>query len=98
MQLQYGIWAWSMSPLKYVWEEVMEYGTKCLSKDFRWPNKAEYPFSVGYCSLLNQSPVLGLHEASYHLSLIGLMRQMVEIGCIDTSTRVSILLSYLAMP
>ena len=41
--------------------------------------------------------VLGPDEASYDQSFIGVMRQMIEIGCNEINTKVSLLSSYLAM-
>ena len=51
MQLNNGIWAWSMSPSKYVQEAVgtfKEYVAKQLSKGCRLPKRADNPFDSGY--------------------------------------------------
>ena len=85
---------------KYVDEAVRicsQYVAKNLSKDYRFPKRAENPFSRGYCPELNASPILGPQEASYYQSLIEVMRWMLEVGCIDINTKVSLLSSYLAI-
>ena len=46
---------------------------------------------------LNMSPVLGQDEASYHQSLIGIMRWMIEIEPIDINIELSLLLSHSTM-
>ena len=60
MQLHNDIWAWSMSPSKYVKEAVRiceEYIAKHLSKSYKLPKRAENPFKNGYCPELDVSPV-----------------------------------------
>ena len=67
MKLHNDIWAWSMSPSKYVQEAVRiceEYVAKDLSKGYKLPKKADNPFKSGYCPELDVSPVLGPNEAS----------------------------------
>ena len=72
MNLYNGIWAWSISPPKYVQEAVRiceEHASKHLSKGYKLPRRAENPFETD-----DESPVLGPDEASYYQSLIGVMR------------------------
>ena len=100
MQLHNVIWAWSMSPSKYVQEAVricMEYVARHLSKDYVLPKRADNPFESGYSPKLDVSPVLGPEEASYYKPLIGVMRWMIEIERIDINTEVSPFSSYSAM-
>ena len=42
--------------------------------------------------------VMGLEKASYWQLLIRVMRLMIEIGCVDINTKVSLLSSNSAMP
>ena len=77
MQLHNGIWAWSMSPSKYVHKAVRickECVARQLSKEYRLPKRADNPFGSGYSPKLDMSLVLGPEEASYYQSLIGVMR------------------------
>ena len=88
-----GIWAWLMIQSKSVQEAVRiceEYVAKHPSKDYRLLKRAENPFITGYCLELDVSPVVGPNEASYYQPLMGVMRWMVEIGCIDINIKVSI--------
>ena len=61
------------------------------------PKRAENPLKSGYCPILNVPLVLGLEEASYYQSLTGVLRCMIEIGQINTNTKVSLLSSHSAM-
>ena len=67
MQLQNSIWAWSISPSKYVQEAVSiseEYVENHLSKGYKLPTRAENPFESGYCPALDVSRVFGPDEVS----------------------------------
>ena len=68
MQLNNGIWAWFMSPLKYVKSVRICKGNiaKHLIKCYQLPKRAENTFESGYCPEQDVSSVLGLDEASYH--------------------------------
>ena len=101
LQLHNGIWAWSMSPSKYVWVAVRickEYVARHLSKGYRLPKREENPFESGCSPKLDVSPVLGPEGASYYQSLIKIIRRMIEIGQRDINTKVSLSSSYSAMP
>ena len=65
---------------------------------YRLQKRAKNPFAMGYCPELDVSPILGPHDASYYQSFISVMRWMVELGCININTKVSLLSSYAAMP
>ena len=83
MQLHNGIWAWSMSPSKYAQEAVRickEYFARHLSKGHQLPKMADNPFKSGYCPKLDEYLVLGPDKIFYYQSLIGVIRQMIEIG------------------
>ena len=41
---------------------------------------------------------MGLEKAYYYHSLIGIIRQIVEKGCIDINTKASQISSYLTIP
>ena len=90
-----------MSPYKDVQEAVRigkEYLARHLSKGYRLPKRADNLFESGYSPKLDLPLVLGPYEASYFLSLIGIMGWMIKIGCIDINTEVSLLSSHSAMP
>ena len=72
-----GVWAWTMSPTKYVIEAVRNsivhlrsnYGGK-----YRMPKKAENPFKMGYDPELDTNPKLDSDAASNYLTIIGILR------------------------
>ena len=53
---------------------------------------------MNYEPELDQSAPLDPELASFYQSIIGVMRWMVELGCVDITTEVSLLSSYLAYP
>jgi hypothetical protein len=48
--------------------------------------------------MLDVSSELGTEESSYYMSLIGILRWMVELGRVDICLEVSMLSSHLALP
>ncbi len=56
------------------------------------------PMTPGYRPELDVSPLLDEDQASYYMSLIGILRWMVELGCIDICVNVSLLSSFMAQP
>ena len=88
-------------PTKYVQEAGRmseEYVVKHPSENYKLPKRAENPFAMFYCPELDVSPELGPEEAPYYQPLIAVVKWMVEIGCIDISSEVSLLSLYSAMP
>ncbi len=59
---------------------------------------APYPILTKYKPGNDVSPKLNPYLASYFQSLIGIMPWMVELGCIDIATEVSLLPLHLALP
>ena len=101
MKLPNGVWAWAMSPTKYVRqsvENVEKYLKEHLDGRWKLPKRAENPFPMGYAPELDESPELNAELASYYQSQIGILRWMVELGRIDINTEVSMLASALALP
>ena len=101
VQLDNGVWAWSMSPSKYVQESVRNveeylaanYGGRKLNKraSAPWPNR-------DYSPELDTTPELDEKAASYYQSQCGVLRWMIELGRIDCITEVSLLASQMALP
>ena len=92
-RLNNGVLAWAMSPARYVHEAVRN-GAVHLSSNYgckhRIPTKAENPFKMRYDPELNTSPELDLDAVSYYLTIIGIMKWMVELGRFDIITKVSL--------
>ena len=100
-QLANGVWAWSLSPSKYVAQAVANcivHLTNNFDGQYTLPAKAENPFPTTYDPTFDQSEPLDPERASFFMHLIGCMRWMIEIGRVDIATEISLLSSYLAYP
>ena len=90
-QLPNGVWAWGMSPSKYVQQAVRNCESQLL-KDFnglyKLPTQADNPFPTTYEPELDVSDPLDPTHASFYSHIIGVMRWMVEIGRVDIATEV----------
>jgi len=100
-RLNNGVWAWGLSPSKYVAQAVKNCAmhlTDKLNNRFHLPPRADNPFPYDYHPELDQSEPLDPECSSFYQHLIGVMRWMVELGRIDIATEVSLLSSHLAYP
>ncbi len=100
-QLLNGVMAWGNSPSKYVVQAVKNcqlHLTEKLAGRYSIPTRADNPFPVDYDPFTDLSDILDPDCSSFYQHLIGVMRWMVELGCIDIATEVSMLSSYLACP
>ncbi len=101
MQMGNQVWAWGMSPAKYI-KEVVSNCKKHLKSNYgsRYvlPTQAANPFVMGYEPELDETPALDPDRASYFQSIIGVMHWMCEIGRIDIATEVLLLSLHLAYP
>jgi hypothetical protein len=70
------------------------------SEDVNWnlPTKAETPLRIAHHLELDVSPELQPTDAACHISLIGMLRQIVELGREDVCLECSMLSSHLALP
>ena len=62
------------------------------------PKKAENPCKIGYDPELYTSPELEPDAASYYLTVISILRWMIEQGWIDIITEMSLLSSHVVLP
>jgi hypothetical protein len=100
-QLPNGVMAWGPSPSKYVIQAVKNcqlHLTEKLTGRYSIPARADNPFPVNYDPSTDLSDILDPDCSSFYQHLIGVMRWMVELGCIDIAAEVSMLSSYLACP
>ncbi len=101
MQLENGVWAWGLSPFKYVQEAVRicnKYVEENLPKFYKLTQLVPNPFPTYYRLELDISPELLPEHASYYQSLVGIFRWKIELGRKDISTEISILSSHMALP
>jgi hypothetical protein len=100
-RLDNGMYAWGLSPSKYVAQAVKnceKYLTHKPSNRFCLPQRADNPFPYDYCPELDLSDPLDPECSSVYQHLIGVMRWLVKLGHIDIATEVSLLSSHLAYP
>jgi hypothetical protein len=100
-QLPNGIYAWGMSPSKYVNQAVKScqtYLSAKLNDKYKIPTRADNPFPTNYCPDTDATEPLDPECSSFYQHLIGVMRWMVELGHVDIATKVSMLSSYLVYP
>ena len=64
----------------------------------RLPKKASSPLTDGYRPELNTTPELNKLEASYYMSLVGILRWIVELNRIDIAAEVSMMALVIALP
>ncbi len=92
---------WGLSPSKYVVQAVKNcqlHLTEKLAGKYSIPARADNWFPVDYDPSTDLSDLLDPGCSSFYQHLIGVMRWLVELGCIDIAAEVSMLSSYLACP
>ena len=90
-----------MSPVKYVHEAVRDFSAHLVANYDGWlrlPKKVENPFKMGYDPELDISPELEPNAESVFQTIFGILRWMIKLQKIDIRTKVSLLLSHLALP
>jgi hypothetical protein len=83
MQMSNEVWAWGLSPSKYIKEAVSNCKKHLKSNcDGRHvlPTQAANPFVIGYEPELDETPALDPDRALYFQSIIGMMQWMCNIG------------------
>ena len=101
VQLDNGVECWAFSSSQYVQtavKNVEEYLSKRDDVNWKLPAKAETPLQTSYRPELDVSPELKPIDAAYYMSLIGMLRWIVELGRIDVCLECSMLSSHLALP
>lgn len=100
VQLNNGVFAWAMSPSKYVQEAVSNI-EKHLNNKYegrKLPKRATAPWRNDYVSELDETPELSPDHAQFYQSQVGTLHWMVELGRVDMITEVSKLASHMALP
>jgi hypothetical protein len=89
---------WSMNSTNYLKEaiHVLEMELSKAGKTLK--GKPSTPMQLNYRPELDVSPVLGPDQASYYMSLIGILCWAVELGRIDIYIDIALLSSYLCQP
>ena len=98
MTMENGAKAWGLSSSQYVQASVANVEKYLARRDMRLPKKASSPLTKGYRPELDTTPELDKTEASYYMSLIGILRWIVELNRIDIAVEVSMMASVMALP
>ncbi len=96
IQLPNGVIAWGLSPSKYNFQAVRNCQLHLIEKlagRYSIPARVNSPFPIDYDPSTDLSNFLDPDCSSFYQHLIGVMRWMVELGCIDIATEVSMLSS-----
>ena len=74
---------------------IIEHLTK---RGLKLPYTAPNPLSTDYCPETDVTPELGEVDVLYYHTLVGVLRWIVELGCVDIDVEVSVMASHLALP
>jgi hypothetical protein len=89
---------WAMSSDKYVKSAIAEVEVELNKIGKLLPTKVSTPMQPNYRPEVDASPVLDSRRALYYQGLIGVLRWICELGCIDIITDCSLLASQMAQP
>ena len=96
--LENGASAWSFSSSQYVQAAVKNVEEYLAKSGKKLPARSKTPFSSNYRPEVDITKELDGVSASYYMSLIGVLRWMVELGRVDIAVEVSLMSSHMAMP
>ena len=89
---------WSMNATNYIKEALRCVEMELAKAGKTLKGKPSTPMQTNYRPELNVSQLLDPEQASYYMSLIGILRWAVELGCLDIFIDVSLLSSYMCQP
>jgi hypothetical protein len=93
-----GVKAWAFGSSQYVQSAVKNVYEHLAKQGLKLPYKAPNPLSIDYHPEIDVTPELGEDNALYYQNLIGALRWIVELGCVDIDVEVSMMSSHLALP
>ena len=89
---------WGQSASKYVQEAVRNLENWLKEQNNKLPTRCDTPMSTSYWPELDTLEQLDAEMTNYYQSAIGVLRWAIELGHIDTTTEVSMLVSQMALP
>ena len=101
VQLDNGVKCWSFSSSQYVQTAVKNVETHMVKiNGARWqlPAMADTLLKASYHPELDVSPELYATNSAYYQSLIGVLRWIVELGCVDVCLEVLMMSSHITLP
>ena len=93
-----GVSAWGLSASKYVQESVRNVEKELNKRNVSLAKNINAPIITGYQPEIDMTPECDDVDAKLYMSLIGILRWIVEMGRIDIAVEVSMLSSYCMMP
>ena len=96
--LDNGVEAWRFGSAQYVGAAVKNVESYLEKKGEKLAARASAPLPNNYRPEIDVTDELEGAEASYYMSLIGILRWMVELGRVDICVEVSMMSSHLALP
>ena len=96
--LENGVKAWSFSSSQYVQGAVNNVEAYLKRKNQSLPRKCSTPLATNYRPEIDISEELNSAEAPYFMSLVGILRWIVELGRVDITCEVSMMASMMANP
>jgi hypothetical protein len=101
VKLDNGVKCWAYSSSQYVQAAIQnaeEYLSKRDGVNWKLPTKTETPLQRSYHPELDVSPELKPTDAAYYMSLIGMLRWIIELGRVDICLEYFMLSSHLDLP
>jgi len=99
VELDNGANCWSFSSSQYVQAAVKNVEAYLSKQDrYKLPAKADTPTQTSYRPELDVTPELSPTLAAYYMSLVGILRWIVELGRADICLEVSMMSSFMANP
>ena len=89
---------WAMSSDRYVKRAVADVERHLAERGEQLRPKGQIPFSTKYRPELDVTPLLGPEQATYYMSLIGILRWTCELGRLDILLPVAMMSSFMAAP
>jgi len=89
---------WSMNSMNYIKEALRNLEIELAKVGKTLKGKPATTMQANYRPELDISPILDREQASYYMSLIGILRWAVELGGVDIFIDVSLLSSYMCQP
>ena len=93
-----GVKAWSISGSKYIQEAIANLEKELSKRGLQLKKKVNSPLSSGYRPECDVSVECDEEDMRLYMSLIGILRWIVEIGRLDLTCEVSMMASYCVMP
>ena len=96
--LENGTRCWAFSSSQYVQAAVKNVEEYLRKRGRKLAPSAKTPLRSTYRPELDVSPELKTQDAAYYMSLIGVLRWIVELGRVDVCLETSMMSSHLALP